>query len=65
YLNDKYQLDGRDPNGYTGCMWSIGGVHDRAWAERRVFGKIRYMNRAGCERKFDVRKYIEAVDQIV
>jgi deoxyribodipyrimidine photo-lyase len=65
YLNDKYQLDGRDPNGYTGCMWSIGGIHDRAWAERSIFGKIRYMNRNGCERKFDVHKYIEAVHQIV
>jgi deoxyribodipyrimidine photo-lyase len=65
FLNDKYELDGRDPNGYTGCMWSIGGIHDRAWAERNVFGKIRYMNRNGCERKFDVRKYIDAVDQIV
>jgi deoxyribodipyrimidine photo-lyase len=65
YLNDKYELDGRDPNGYTGGMWSIGGVHDRAWSERNVFGKIRYMNRNGCERKFDVRKYLEAVDQIV
>lgn len=58
YLNDKYQLDGRDPNGYTGCAWSIGGVHDRAWSERPVFGKIRYMNYNGCLRKFDVRKYI-------
>lgn len=57
-LNDRYQLDGRDPNGYTGCAWSVGGVHDRAWGERNVFGKIRYMNRKGCERKFDVEKYI-------
>jgi deoxyribodipyrimidine photo-lyase len=60
YLNDKYQLDGRDPNGYAGCAWSIGGVHDRAWGERQVFGKVRYMNRKGCERKFDVEGYIEA-----
>jgi deoxyribodipyrimidine photo-lyase len=59
YLNDKYQLDGRDPNGYTGCAWSIGGIHDRAWGNRPVFGKIRYMNRAGCERKFDVERYIK------
>ena len=59
YLNDKYQLDGRDPNGYAGCAWSIGGMHDRAWGEREVFGKIRYMNRKGCERKFDVGRYIE------
>jgi len=59
YLNDKYELDGRDPNGYVGCAWSIGGVHDRAWTERPVFGKIRYMNYNGCKRKFDVKRYIE------
>ena len=59
YLNDKYELDGRDPNGYTGCAWAIGGVHDRAWAERPVFGKIRYMNRNGAMRKFDVFKYVK------
>ncbi len=58
-LNDTYELDGRDPNGYTGIAWSIGGVHDRAWKERPVFGKIRYMNRKGCERKFNVRVYID------
>ena len=61
YLNDKYQLDGRDPNGYAGCAWSIGGMHDRAWGEREVFGKIRYMNRKGCERKFDVERYIAGI----
>lgn len=59
YLNDKYELDGRDPNGYVGCAWSIGGVHDRAWSERPVFGKIRYMNFNGCKRKFDVNSYIK------
>ncbi len=58
-LNDRYQLDGRDPNGYVGCAWSIGGVHDRAWTERQVYGKIRYMNYNGCKRKFDVNKYIQ------
>ena len=58
YLNDKYELDGRDPNGYAGCAWAIGGVHDRAWAERPVYGKIRYMNRNGAKRKFDVKKYV-------
>lgn len=57
YLNDKYELDGRDPNGYVGCAWSIGGVHDRAWTERPVYGKIRYMNRNGAARKFDVDAY--------
>ncbi|WP_459945923.1 deoxyribodipyrimidine photo-lyase [Desulfocastanea catecholica] len=60
-LNDRYSLDGRDPNGYTGIAWSIGGVHDRAWRERAVFGKIRYMNEAGCRRKFDVDGYIRSV----
>ena len=58
-LNDKYQLDGRDPNGYTGIAWSIGGVHDRAWFERPVYGKIRYMNYNGCKSKFDVAKYVK------
>jgi len=59
FLNDKYELDGRDPNGYTGCAWAIGGLHDRAWAERPVYGKIRYMNRNGAKRKFDIDKYIQ------
>lgn len=59
YLNDKYELDGRDPNGYTGIAWSIGGVHDRAWTEREVYGKIRYMNYNGCKRKFDVKAYMD------
>ncbi|NCS81208.1 MAG: deoxyribodipyrimidine photolyase [Ignavibacteria bacterium CG_4_8_14_3_um_filter_37_9] len=58
FLNDKYELDGRDPNGYAGCAWAIGGTHDRAWGERSVFGKIRYMNFNGCKRKFVVDEYI-------
>lgn len=57
-LNDKYFLDGRDPNGYTGIAWSIGGVHDRAWFEREIFGKIRYMSYNGAKSKFDIKKYI-------
>ena len=59
YLNDKYELDGRDPNGYTGIAWSIGGLHDRAWGERPVFGKIRYMSYNGCKSKFNIKEYIE------
>ncbi len=58
HLNDKYELDGRDPNGYTGIAWSIGGIHDRPWFERPVYGKIRYMNRNGAEKKFYIRAYI-------
>lgn len=65
YLNDKYELDGRDPNGYVGCMWSIAGIHDQGWAERAVFGKIRYMNYAGCKRKFDVDKYVARINALV
>jgi len=58
-LNDKFEIDGRDPNGYVGVLWSVGGLHDRPWFEREVFGKIRFMNRSGCERKFDVERYIK------
>jgi deoxyribodipyrimidine photo-lyase len=59
YLNDRYELDGRDTNGYAGIAWSIGGVHDRAWPERPIFGKIRYMSYNGCKSKFDVMAYRE------
>lgn len=59
YLNDKYELDGRDPNGYVGILWSIGGVHDRPWPERKVFGTIRYMNYNGMKKKFKIQKYID------
>jgi len=58
YLNDYYALDGRDPNGFVGIAWSIGGLHDRAWAERPIYGKIRYMNYNGLKRKFDIDTYI-------
>ncbi len=58
YLNDRYELDGRDPNGYVGIAWSLGGVHDRAFAERPIFGKIRYMSRQSLARKFDLRDYL-------
>ncbi len=57
YLNDKYALDGRDPNGYGGISWCFGNF-DRAWQERKIFGKIRYMNDKGLERKFDIKNYL-------
>ena len=58
-LNDKYALDGRDPNSYTGILWVL-GLHDRAWGpERPVFGKVRYMSSANTARKYRVRRYIE------
>lgn len=58
YLNDRYSLDGCDANGVVGVMWSVCGVHDQGWGERPVFGKIRFMNYAGCKRKFDIDQYI-------
>lgn len=65
FLNDKWFLDGRDPSGYTGCLWSVGGIHDQGWGERAIFGKIRYMNYAGCKRKFDIAKYVAWVNKEV
>ena len=61
YLNNKYELDGRDPNGFTGVAWCF-GKHDRAWSERSVFGKIRYMNAKGLRRKFDIDDYVRRVN---
>jgi deoxyribodipyrimidine photo-lyase len=58
-LNDKYELDGRDPNGYAGIAWSIVGKFDRPWFERPIFGQIRYMSGASTGKKFDSKKYIE------
>lgn len=58
HLNDKYFLDGRDPNGYAGIAWSMLGKFDRPWNERPIFGKIRYMSGASTGRKFDSKRYI-------
>ncbi len=56
YLNNKYELDGRDPNSFTGIAWCF-GKHDRPWFERKIFGKVRYMNDKGLKRKFDADKF--------
>jgi deoxyribodipyrimidine photo-lyase len=61
YLNDKYELDGRDANGYAGIAWSIAGVHDRPWFDRPIFGTIRYMSAASTGKKFDSDRYIRNV----
>jgi deoxyribodipyrimidine photo-lyase len=58
HLNDKYELDGRDPNGYAGIAWAIVGKFDRPWFERPIFGQIRYMSGESTGRKFDSKKYI-------
>jgi len=63
-INNKYFLDGRDPNSYTGVAW-IYGVHDRAWTERPIFGKTRYMAASGLERKCDIAAYVKKVDDLV
>lgn len=64
-LNDRYELDGRDPSGYVGCAWSIGGVHDRPWGERPVFGMVRSMTHGGCRRKFKIDVYMKQVGALV
>ncbi|HWO43623.1 MAG TPA: deoxyribodipyrimidine photo-lyase, partial [Candidatus Eisenbacteria bacterium] len=57
-LNDRYELDGRDPNGYAGIAWAMVGKHDRAWGpERPIYGKIRYMSYESTSRKFDAKAY--------
>jgi deoxyribodipyrimidine photo-lyase len=58
-LNDKYELDGRDPNGYAGIAWAIVGRHDRPWFDRPVFGLVRTMTGASTAKKFDAAKYIQ------
>jgi deoxyribodipyrimidine photo-lyase len=64
-LNDWYELDGRDPNGIAGVSWAIGGLHDRPWAKRPVFGMVRYMNDKGAARKFRVKDYIGRVEAYI
>jgi len=62
-LNNKFSLDGRDANSFAGVSWCF-GKHDRAWKERNIFGKIRYMNANGLDRKFDMEKYLEKVNNL-
>lgn len=64
FLNNYYFLDGNTPNGYTGVAWCF-GKHDRAWKEREVFGKLRYMNKNGLERKFDMEEYVSRIERKV
>jgi deoxyribodipyrimidine photo-lyase len=57
-LNDKYELDGRDSNGYAGIAWAIVGKHDRPWFDRPVFGLVRYMSGESTGKKFDSKRYM-------
>jgi len=64
-LNDRYELDGRDPNGYAGIAWAIAGKHDRAWGpERPIYGTVRYMSYASTSRKFDSAAYITRMQSL-
>jgi deoxyribodipyrimidine photo-lyase len=64
HLNNKYALDGRDPNSYTGILWCF-GLFDRPWApERRIFGKVRYMSSENTARKFRLGRYLDYVDRL-
>jgi deoxyribodipyrimidine photo-lyase len=63
FLNDKYELDGRDPNGYTGVLWCF-GKHDMPFKERDIFGKVRYMSKSGLKRKFDMKKYLKKTSKM-
>jgi deoxyribodipyrimidine photo-lyase len=62
-LNNIYELDGRDPNSFAGVAWCF-GKHDRPWAERPIFGKVRWMSESGLRRKFDMDAYVERVEAI-
>lgn len=64
YLNDKYFLDGRDPNGYAGIAWAIAGKFDRPWFERPIYGTIRYMSGDATRKKFDADSYIEQMSRL-
>jgi deoxyribodipyrimidine photo-lyase len=63
YLNNKYNLDGRDPNAFAGVAWCF-GKHDRAWQERDIFGKTRYMNANGLKRKFAADEYVQQIAEV-
>ncbi len=63
--NDRYEMDGRDPNGYAGIAWAIGGRHDRPWPERPVFGTVRSMSERSTPKKFDSAAYIARVRNLM
>ena len=63
-LNDRYEMDGRDPNGYVGVAWAIGGLHDRPWGERAIFGTVRFMSYESTRKKFNSAGYIQRVHEI-
>jgi deoxyribodipyrimidine photo-lyase len=63
HINNKYEIDGRDPNGFAGVAWCF-GKHDRPWKERPIFGKTRYMNANGLKRKFDADAYVKMISKL-
>ncbi|HEV2218950.1 MAG TPA: deoxyribodipyrimidine photolyase, partial [Casimicrobiaceae bacterium] len=63
-LNNRYFLDGRDPNSYANVAWCF-GLHDRPWPERPIFGTVRSMTQGGLVRKIDADAYVASVDGLV
>ena len=63
YLNNRYFLDGRDPNSYANVGWLF-GLHDRPWQEREVFGTVRTMTTGGLDRKYDMARYLERIAEL-
>ncbi len=63
WLNNKYELDGRDPVSWSNFAWVL-GKHDQAWQEREIVGKVRWMSAGGLERKFDIDAYVERIEQM-
>jgi deoxyribodipyrimidine photo-lyase len=63
-LNDRYEPDGRDPNGYANIAWAIGGKHDRPWPPRPVYGTVRSMSYASTARRFDAQRYLATTSKM-
>ena len=63
HLHDRYALDGQNPNTYANILWCL-GLHDRPWPERPIFGSVRFMSRAGMQRKTDVPQYLREIDDL-
>ncbi|MDD1743421.1 MAG: hypothetical protein LUO85_02210, partial [Methanomassiliicoccales archaeon] len=64
YLNDRYELDGRDPNGYTGIAMVIGGLYGRPWSTKEVLGKVQRLTYTGMRLSYDTKAYEKMVNEL-
>lgn len=64
YLNDKYAFDSPSPSGYVNILWAIGGLHDRAFKDWKITGKIRRMTYNSLKNKFSIEKYIDKINKL-